>query len=256
MNNDSGRRDQSSSDRPLSDDNVKRSFVIHAVSCTLTPLRSRPMPITCVNELPHISFPLGHVSLDDDRILALFDTGAAVNTGYLPYHTSIIENNADLVERFERFDDATNPFDPMKLHGAIGDPKDYDESTHGILSAVVTYKTPLRHRSSGERITISFALGDDMSVNTIIGLPFIREYKFDMRFYPDERYYSHVANQTFFVIYRTTSLTRSQKRNDSDDSGPPISPFAQSPANYFVPTDRDGPSSDTGILTDAQPSSA
>ena len=47
-----------------------------------------------------------------------------------------------LVHRYEVFDDATNPFDPIKLLGAISNPKDYNATEHGVLTAVVSYKLP------------------------------------------------------------------------------------------------------------------
>ena len=66
----------------------------------------------------------------------LFDTGAALNTGYLPYHAGIIKRHPDIAAKCEYFD-GDNPFEPIKLCGAIINPSDYDSENHGVLSAKV-----------------------------------------------------------------------------------------------------------------------
>ena len=87
-----------------------------------------------------------------------------------------------LVARFEQFNDVANPFETIKLCGAISDPSDYDEATHGFLSAVVSYHTLFSVVSSNSSLLLSFALGRDKTVDTIIGLPFIRRYLLKLRF--------------------------------------------------------------------------
>jgi hypothetical protein len=77
----------------------------------------------------------------------------------------------DLVAEFISFDDA-NPFEPIKLGGAICDPADSDSSTHGNLTAVIRHHTPCID-NSGSPITLSFALGADVTVNAIFGLPML-----------------------------------------------------------------------------------
>jgi hypothetical protein len=76
-----------------------------------------------------------------------------------------------MVSSFERFDDA-NPFEPIKLGGVIRHPDDYNETVHGQLTA--SYKTPYVD-SDGNPIHISFGLGNDMTVNTILGMPIIKD---------------------------------------------------------------------------------
>jgi hypothetical protein len=130
----------------------------------------RPMPIRVDNGLPHIRISLG--PLDGNISLsALFDSGAALSSGYLPYHLWIMRENPEIVASFERFDDE-NPFEPIKLGGAISHPSDYTESVHGQLTAVIRYKTAYVCHD-GAPIHLSFGLGNDMTVNTILGLPTI-----------------------------------------------------------------------------------
>ena len=83
------------------------------------------MHITTQNKLPHIKLPLICVgSRDIISLDLLYDTGAALNTGYFPYYQQIMKRHPSLVAKFEVFD-GNNPFDPIKLCGTITDPVDY-----------------------------------------------------------------------------------------------------------------------------------
>ena len=76
-----------------------------------------------------------------------------------------------------RFFDSEDPFEPIKLEGAVSDPSDYDASRHGLLTAVIQYKTPYT-TSKGQRISLSIALGANVSTNTIFGLPTLSAFEF------------------------------------------------------------------------------
>ena len=151
-----------------------RNFPLFVRSCqhqVATSPALRPMPIRVDNGLPHLRLDLG---LSNDATLSvLFDSGAALSSGYLPYHLWIMRENPDIVASFERFDDS-NPFEPIKLGGAIRHPDDYNESMHGQLTAIIRYKTPYVDHD-GNPIRISFGLGNDMTVNTILGMPIIKD---------------------------------------------------------------------------------
>lgn len=129
-----------------------------------------PMPIAIDNGLPHITFELGAApSLVE--LCGLMDTCGALNTGYLLFHLWLKSERPDLVAEFISFDDS-NPFEPIKLGGAIRDPSDFVAADHGNLTAVIRCYTPCVD-TSGTPITISFALGSDVTVNTIFGLPML-----------------------------------------------------------------------------------
>jgi hypothetical protein len=131
----------------------------------------RPIPIRVDNGLLHIRLRLG--PSDDTALSVLFDSGAALSSGYLSYHLWIMREHPNLVTSFERFDDA-NPFKPIKLGGAIRHPDDYNESLHGQLTAIIRYKTPYIDTDENP-VHISFGLGNDMTVNTILGMPIIKD---------------------------------------------------------------------------------
>jgi hypothetical protein len=151
-----------------------RNFPLFVRTCQhnadISPLL-RPMPIRVDNGLPHIHLLLGLSG--DAKLNVLFDSGAALSSGYLPYHLWVMRERPDLVASFEKFDDA-NPFEPIKLGGAIRQPEDYNESQHGRLTAIIRYKTPYADHD-GNPIQISFGLGNDMTVNTILGMPIIKD---------------------------------------------------------------------------------
>jgi hypothetical protein len=85
------------------------------------------MPIRVDNGLLHLCL---HLGLDADATLSvLFDSGATLSSGHLPCHLWIMRKNPDVVASFERFDDS-NPFEPIKLGGAIRHPDDHGKSSH------------------------------------------------------------------------------------------------------------------------------
>jgi hypothetical protein len=126
------------------------------------------MPIAINNGLPHITFSFGSDPALDPTLCGLsMDTcRGALNTGYLLFHLWLMSERPDfLVAEFISFDDS-NPFEPIKLGGAIRDPSDFDAADHGNPTAMIRYYTPYTN-VSGSPITLSFDLGSDATVNTI-----------------------------------------------------------------------------------------
>ena len=62
-------------------------------------------------------------------MMLLYHIGATLNTGYLPYHDFIQQRSPGIVAKYETFD-RSNPFDRIKICGAITDPSEYDVSKH------------------------------------------------------------------------------------------------------------------------------
>ena len=191
------------------DDNIRKSYVAIVKCCNVR--ETRRMPITSQNELPHLDFQVGQ-PLDAMSLSFLYDTGAAINTGYLPYHKKIINECPQIVESYEEFN-GSNPFEPIKLVGAITDPDVYDKDQHGVLSAVVRYKTPYFLRS-GKAFILCFALGSDMSVNSIFGLPGILEIGLEPRFSKSE-FLAHNLRAKFKICYRETTKTEVKKESNN-----------------------------------------
>jgi hypothetical protein len=78
-----------------------------------------------------------------------------------------------MVASFERFDDS-NPFEPIKLGSAVCHQDDHNKSVHGQLAAIIRCK-PSCVDHNGDPICVSFGLGNDMTVNAILGMPIIKD---------------------------------------------------------------------------------
>ena len=154
---------------------IPRLFVAVGVSF-VTKSRSseaRPMPIQVNNNLPTAYFRLASANLEPCIDLGcLIDTCAGLNSGSLDFHIHIRDTYPQCVVAFEQFDDV-NPFQPVKLGGAIT--SQYDEADHGRLTAVITYRTDIINPMTGQPMTIKFALGSDVSVNSLFGAPTLRD---------------------------------------------------------------------------------
>jgi hypothetical protein len=102
------------------------------------------MPIDVRNELPTLNFSLGSIETEQDtvKLNVLFDTCVAISTGIKPYHERIRRLHPEVVYAYESSDDMSNPFHPIKLSGAIRDPKDITNEVVADLTAVTRYKTP------------------------------------------------------------------------------------------------------------------
>ena len=166
----------------------------------------RKVQISSDNNLPHLSILLGKVRLQWS-LSVLYDTGAALTSGYLPYHLMIREKYPHLVHSFEVFD-GNNPFDPIKLLGAIGSVSDYDREKHGMLSAVIRYFTPYRN-ANNQPLLLPVALGEAMAVNTILGNTLIREWKLVLD-YDSPPIKSTILKETFDIVYESTRRSSTQ----------------------------------------------
>ena len=160
------------------------------------------MPITIDNGFPNITINLGQQA-DSFELVGLFDTCGSLNTGYLPFHAWIASMHPSAVAEF-RYYNGNDPFAPVKLEGAVTDPTGTTNSNHGLLTAVIRYKTAYVD-SDGSPITLSFALGDDVSTNTIFGLPTITALQFvvDMT---NMVAFSRCLNRTFHLVKSSGNL--------------------------------------------------
>ena len=152
------------------------------------------MPIAIDNGFPNLTIDLG-AGTWQFSISGLFDTCGSLNTGFLPFHAWIASQHPHAVEEF-RYYNSAKPFEPVRLEGAVtSQPLGVVDPTHDLLTAIIRYKTPYAD-STGSPISISFALGDDVSTNTIFGLPTITAFQFlvDMS---NLTAFSRALNQTF-----------------------------------------------------------
>ncbi|MGH7974283.1 MAG: hypothetical protein ACREBR_02060, partial [bacterium] len=113
-------------------------------------------------------------------------------------HQYLITEYPSFVHSYEQFDDS-NPFDPVRLQGAVEITTE-DTGTLGKLTAIVRYYTPYCD-NTGAPVVIAFALGDDVSVNTIIGWPTIEALQIDI-LTSIKMAISHVIRERFSITRR------------------------------------------------------
>jgi hypothetical protein len=150
---------------------VYRTFVHRAITLRgRTTLNKREMPITLQKNLPTLLLRLGDSSNKhgDIELKVLFDTCGALSTGFKPHHDRIRQLHPELVHAYESFD-KINPFEPIRLSGALRNPDDVSQEVTGALTSVIRYKTPYVDCNCNP-VLLSFDLGDTVSCNTILGL--------------------------------------------------------------------------------------
>jgi len=143
------------------------------------------MPLNIDMGLPIITWELGRPNSNHQpvKLRSLFDSCGCANVGRLEYHLWIISQRPELVSEF-RFYDSHQPFDPVSLDGVVSQPSELEATKdgllseeHGLLTAIVRYWTSYK-LADGSPLTISFGLGENVSTNTLTGLPLIQSLAF------------------------------------------------------------------------------
>ena len=157
--------------------------------------QSKPaMPIAIDNGFPSLTLSIGSSNGDSVELTGLLDTCGSLNTGLDKFHFYIASKYPDLVDDLRHFN-ASDPFEPIKLEGAVTNPDSFDASAHGLLTAVIRYRTSYR-TTDDSAVFISFALGPNVSVNTIIGLPSLSAFRMNIDLHSFTAY-SPVINRSF-----------------------------------------------------------
>ena len=157
----------------------KRLFVISTPILKNTVSTTRQMPLDLDNGLPGILVRFGNTDSNELSFICLVDTCAAMNTGNLLVHQWIMTQYPELVAEYIQYDDE-NPFQPLKLECAVKDLAKADDLS-SKLTAIVRYWTRYKE-PNGKRAMLSFGLGKDIAVNSIIGIPTIRRWGMNLCF--------------------------------------------------------------------------
>ena len=99
----------------------------------------------------------------------LLDTGAAMNSGSLTYHLWVMSQSPEMVAEFIQCGDGTG-YDVVQLLAALDLDSSHQPLDHEKMTAVIRYKTPYFFNKN-EPLFISFALGNDVSLRCVLGLP-------------------------------------------------------------------------------------
>ena len=136
------------------------------------------MPLDINNVLQGILLEIGQNSSSiSPNFLAHIDTCVSMNTCNLLLHQRIITTYPACVAEYTQFDDDDNEFHPIQLQVSINNCNTPTQSDYGRLTEIVKYYAPFTS-ADGQSIILSFGLGTDVSVLSIIGFPTLRQLKF------------------------------------------------------------------------------
>ena len=140
-----------------------------------------PMPLEIDNSLPGILLEIGQTSYYiSPNFISHIDTCASMNIGNLLLHQWIITTYPACVAEYTQFDNDNNEFHPIQLQVSINNSDTPTQSGAGILTTMVKYYPPYTSADS-QSIILSFGLGDDLLVQSIIGLPTLQKWKYNIK---------------------------------------------------------------------------
>ncbi len=129
------------------------------------------LPIKIHSDFPHIVIQLGSIlgGSNSPNIRAVMDTAAALTTGILHFFTKIAKAFPHMVAAMY----APKDYAPITLSGIV---KQNGESVTTELLVAFKFKLPY-FTKEGTPTTFMVAVGPNVTVNTILGLPFIKQTK-------------------------------------------------------------------------------
>jgi uncharacterized Zn finger protein (UPF0148 family) len=149
--------------------------------CLPTDLASKPLlPISVDTNLPHFLLPVGQPDAATAfRISVAYDTCAVLNVGWAGFHLAVAKQYPQLVKSLIW---AKEQYTPLTLSGVVSqDEADPSKAEKLVttLPAVIEYYMP--HPSKqGHPTSFKVAIGDNVAVNTLIGMSMIRPAKFSL----------------------------------------------------------------------------
>jgi hypothetical protein len=152
------------------------SFLIKNATCFQTMILHKPiLPITIETNLPHINLLIG---LEGKRGLSIaYDTCAVLCVGSTAFHLAIAERVPNVVKSLTW---AKDKYSPLTLSRVVSDKdgKTQHQPT-ASLPAIIEYYLP--HKSKeGYQTTLKIALGEMVSVNTIMGMSMTKPAKLSL----------------------------------------------------------------------------
>jgi hypothetical protein len=167
-----------------------------------------PLPINFDSNLPHINFDIGKSSDKAFKINIAYDTCAVLNVGYAGYHLTIAKQFPSVVKSLTW---AKQDYSPLVLSGIVKDEDSSTSSTKGsnpntstTLPAVIEYYTPYNTKE-GSPVTLKIALGNNVGVNTIMGLSTIKNARLSLDLDANVFQAGILNESTFKVIFKPTS---------------------------------------------------
>lgn len=172
------------------------------------------MPLSIDNNLPGCQFRFGKNAETEISFLCHIDTCAAMSTGSLRLHQWIMTKYPAIVAEYIQYNDQ-QPFEPIKLAVALKDLAGC-EIMKNRLTAIVRYWTPYKD-SDGKHQVVSFGLGESISVNSIIGLPQLLQWKASLCFDTNCLSSPFLKRQFPFIYESTKTGIPSDQKFEAED---------------------------------------
>jgi hypothetical protein len=162
-------------ERKANDQDRVLSFLINA-TCLQTMIPHKPLlPITIETNLPHLNLLIG---LEGKCSLSVaYDTCTVLCVGSAAFHLAIAERAPQVVKSLTW---AKDKYSPLTLSGVVSD-KDgkVQHQPTASLPAIIEYYLPYKSKE-GYETTLKIALGESISVNTIMGMSMLKPAKLSM----------------------------------------------------------------------------
>ena len=159
----------------------------------------RMMPITIQSNLPHIVLQFGpNMDMADcPSIRCAVDTCAALSTGNFHFFSAIAKRYPHCLAKLL----APADYAPIVLSGIV---QNQDSAVTTELEVGFQFHLPYR-TTDGDSSSLLVATGPHVSVNTIVGLPFIKATGMILDFVDDVAECKHLDCPPFDIDYRRTS---------------------------------------------------
>jgi uncharacterized Zn finger protein (UPF0148 family) len=148
--------------------------------CLPSELSSKPLlPIRVDTNLPHFLLPIGQSSADSNfKISVAYDTCAVLNVGWVRFHLAIAKQHPHLVKSLVW---AKEQYNPLTLSGGVSQNEADPLSAKLVttLPAIIEYYMPYPSKQ-GHPTSFKVAIGDNVAVNTLIGMSMICPAKFSL----------------------------------------------------------------------------
>jgi hypothetical protein len=197
----------------------KNYVTLSTFICLPTGISAKPLlPISVDTNLPHFLLPIGQPDNDSGfNISVAYDTCAVLCVGWSGFHLAVAKQYPHLVKSLTW---AKDEYTPLTLSGVVsGDDADpaLVEKLVTTLPAVIEYYMPYPSKQ-GHPTSFKVAIGDNVAVNTLIGMSMIRPAKFSLDLEDNVIDSGILDTEPFPVIYKQTNRSLPNLSALSSDS--------------------------------------
>lgn len=151
------------------DSKLPQIFVTHA-EVYFSPQGAKPrLPVTIDNNIPHMVLPIGNGDKECAGLLATVDTAAALSTGSYHYLSALAKRFPQAVAAIY----TAEHHEEIRLTGIV---QVDGNAVSTSLPIAFCFHTTLKTRD-GAPVQVSIACGPSVSVNLILGIPFLKSAK-------------------------------------------------------------------------------